>query len=106
MTQHIKDLRTRIEEYVTELRAGKNKRIREFFEKTAPEQIHKNLFSWGKLRIRMDPDSPIKGVEIKERLYVSVYDPGTDTMLQFSVSVDAVQIEENALGKFNAVQAQ
>lgn len=81
-----------------------NAKIRNFLQETAPKQIHKNLFSWGSLRIRMDHDSPIQGVEFKERLYVSVYDPGTDTMLQFSVPVDAVQIEENALGEFSTEQ--
>lgn len=77
-----------------------NKRIREFLATTCQEQRSLNTFSWGSLFIQLGPDSPIKGVEFKEGVYVSIYDPGTDTMLQFSVPVESVQIEENALGEF------
>lgn len=77
-----------------------NQRIREFLEDTSQDHRSKNCFAWGKLRIQLDPDSPIKGVEFQEYVRVSIYHPDTDTMLQFSVPVEAVQIEENALSEF------
>lgn len=78
-----------------------NQRIREFLEDTSQDHRSKNCFAWGKLRIQLDPDSPIKGVEFQERVYVSIYDPRTDTMLQFSVPVESVEFEENALSEQN-----
>jgi hypothetical protein len=77
----------------------KNKRIRKFLANTCQEQRTLNCFSWGSLRIQICPDSPLKGVEFNEGVYVSIYDPLTDTMMQFSIPVDAVELEENALSE-------
>lgn len=76
----------------------KNMVIRHFLSETCQEERHKNCFAWGSLRIQLDPDSPINGVEFQERVYVSIYDPHTDTIMRFDVPVEAVHIEENALG--------
>lgn len=75
----------------------KNAKVRNFLSGTCQEHRTKNCFAWGSLRIQLDHDSPVKGVEFEERVYVSVYDPRTDTMMQFSVPVDDVQFEEDAM---------
>jgi hypothetical protein len=84
--------------------SAQNQKIREFLKTTCQEQRTKNCFAWGSLRIQLDHDSPVKGLEFEELVYVSIYDPRTDTIMQFSVPVDAVQIEENALGEFSTEQ--
>lgn len=87
---------TRIREFIIG-KGRKNMVIRHFLSETCQEQRHNNCFAWGSLRIQLDPDSPIDGVEFPERVYVSIYDPHTDTMMQFSVPVESVEFEENAL---------
>lgn len=89
---------TRIRDFIIG-KGHKNMVIRHFLSETCQEQRHNNCFAWGSLRIQLDPDSPIKGVEFEERVYVSIYDPHTDTIMQFSVPVDVVQFEENAMSE-------
>lgn len=78
-----------------------NKRIRHFLSETCQEQRHNNCFAWGSLRIQLDPDSPIDGVEFQERVYVSIYDSHTDTIMRFDVPVESVEFEENAMSETN-----
>lgn len=89
---------TRIRDFIIG-KGHKNMVIRHFLSETCQEQRRNNCFAWGSLRIQLDPDSPIKGVEFEERVYVSIYDPHTDTIMQFSVPVDVVQFEENAMSE-------
>lgn len=77
----------------------KNMAIRHFLTETCQDQRHNNCFAWGSLRIQLDHDSPVKGLEFEERVYVSIYDPNTDTMMRFDLPVEAVQFEENAMGE-------
>lgn len=74
-----------------------NTRIRHFLYETCQQERHKNCFEWGSLRIHIDPDSPQKGIEFEENVMVSIYDPNSDTIMHFTVPVDQVQFDENAL---------
>lgn len=78
--------------------SAQNQKIREFLKTTCQEHRTKNCFAWGSLRIQLDHDSPVKGLEFEELVYVSIYDPHTDTIMRFDVPVEAVEFEENAMG--------
>lgn len=81
--------------------SAQNQKIREFLKTTCQEQRTKNCFAWGSLRIQLDHDSPVKGLEFEELVYVSIYDPNTDTIMRFDVPVADVEFEENAMSENN-----
>ena len=60
-----------------------NKRIRPFLAENCMKRRHNNVFEWGDLVIQIDCDSYIKSVDFQKRMYVSIYDKITDTIMPF-----------------------
>ena len=75
----------------------KNAIIREHLAAVAQERVSKNCFRFGAVEIKIDHDSPNKGVEFPEIFKVSIYNPETDTDIILSVNVDDITILNNAL---------
>lgn len=74
-----------------------NALIRQHLLITCTEQRTKNLFRFGDAEIKIDHDSPIKGVEFQEKVIVSIWDAVTNTEMRFFVPVEQVEFIENAL---------
>jgi len=75
----------------------KKKAILQVLAATAQDRISKNRFQYGAVLIRIDPDSPAKGIEFPEHIQVSVYDSNKDIDIVFSVKIENVTVIENAL---------
>ena len=69
----------------------KNTRIREHLAATCEERRHKNCFRFGQLEVKIDHDSPIKGVEFTEYIRVSVFDRETGLEMIFAAPVSEVE---------------
>ena len=65
----------------------KNQRIRQHLSETAQERITKNCFRYGNIEIKIDHDSPQKGVEFPEVITVSIYNPKTGDEAVFCVKI-------------------
>lgn len=85
-------IRSKIKEFLLG-KSHKNKVVREFLTETCQNQIHNNLFEFGNLQVQLDPDSPWRGVNFTERLYISVYDTKTEVTMRFYVQVSEVEFE-------------
>ena len=72
----------------------KNTRIREHLAATCEERRHKNCFRFGQVEIKIDHDSPLKGVEFREYIRVSVYDRETGVEMIFAAPVSEVDFLE------------
>lgn len=70
--------------------SAKNSRIREHLAATCEERRHKNCFRFGQLEVKIDHDSPIKGVEFTEYIRVSVFDRETGLEMIFAAPVSEV----------------
>ena len=71
-----------------------NARIREHLAATCEDRRHKNCFRFGAVEIKIDHDSPIKGVEFCEYVRVSVYDRETGIEMVFAALVSDVEFIE------------
>lgn len=71
---------------------AKNAAIRGFLEATAQEIRSKNRFRFGAVEIKIDHDSPVKGVEFTNTISVSVYDRETDSEIVWTANVEDVSI--------------
>ena len=76
----------------------KNAAIRELLESTAQEVRSKNCFRFGAVEIKIDHDSPIKGVSFTETITVSVYDRETDMEIVWTSNVEDVIILTDTVG--------
>lgn len=74
--------------------SAQNSRIREHLAATCVERRHKNCFRFGSVEIKIDHDSPIKGVEFQEYIRVSVYNRETGLEMIFSAPVSEVEFLE------------
>lgn len=74
--------------------AWKNARIREHLAATCEDRRHKNYFRFGAVEIKIDHDSPVKGVEFAEYVLVSVYDLETGLEMIFVAPVSEVEFIE------------
>lgn len=72
----------------------KNTRIREHLAATCEERRHKNCFRFGQVEIKIDHDSPLKGVEFTEYIRVSVYNRETGLEMIFVAPVSEVEFLE------------
>lgn len=75
----------------------KKKAILQVLAATAQERISKNRFQYSAVMIKIDPDSPVKGIEFDEHIQISIYDSKTDRDIVFSVKIEDVTVIENAL---------
>jgi len=75
----------------------KKKAIIQVLAATAQERISKNRFQYSAVMIKIDPDSPLKGIEFEEHIQVSIYDSKADRDIVFSVKIENVTVIENAL---------
>jgi len=75
----------------------KKKAILQVLAATAQERISKNRFQYSAVMIKIDPDSPLKGIEFEEHIQVSIYDSKADRDIVFSVKIENVTVIENAL---------
>jgi len=75
----------------------KKKSILQVLAATAQERISKNRFQYSAVMIKIDPDSPLKGIEFEEHIQVSIYDSKADRDIVFSVKIENVTVIENAL---------
>ena len=75
----------------------KKKAILQVLTATAQERILKNHFQYSAVMIKIDPDSPAKGIEFPEHIQVSVYDSKADTEIVFWAKIEDVEVIENAL---------
>jgi len=71
-----------------------NSRIREHLAATCDDHRSKNRFRFGEVEFKIDPDSPIKGVEFAEYIQVSVYDRETGMEMVFVSPVSEVEFIE------------
>lgn len=78
----------------TRIVSGKNARIREHMAATCEERRHINCFRFGAVEIKVDHDSPLKGVEFREYIRVSVYDRETGLEMVFAAPVSEVEFME------------
>jgi len=74
--------------------SGKNARIREHLAATCEDHRSKNCFRFGAVEIKIDHDSPLKGVEFREYIRVSVYDRETGVEMIFAAPVSEVDFLE------------
>lgn len=75
----------------------KKKSIIHVLAATAQDRRSLRGFRYGAVEIKIDPDSPVKGVEFDEHIQVSIYDHKTDRYVVFSVKIENVTVIENAL---------
>ena len=75
----------------------KKKSILQVLAATAQEQISKNRFQYSAVAIKIDPDSPVKGIEFEEHIQVSIYDSNADREVVFSAKIENITVIENAL---------
>lgn len=75
----------------------KKKAIVQTLVATAQERISKNRFQYSAVMIKIDPDSPLKGIEFEEHIQVSIYDSKADTEIVFWAKIEDVEVLENAL---------
>jgi len=75
----------------------KKKAILQVLAATAQERISKNRFQYSAVTIKIDPDSPVKGIEFEEHIQVSIYDSKADTKIVFWAKIEDVEVVENAL---------
>lgn len=74
--------------------SDKNARIREHLAETCEDRRHKNCFRFGDVEIKIDHDSPIKGVAFTEYIRVSVFDRETGLEMIFAAPVSEVEFME------------
>lgn len=73
---------------------SKNSRIREHLAATCEDRRHKNCFRFGAVEIKIDHDSPIKGVEFTEYIRVSVYNRETGLEMIFAAPISEIEFLE------------
>lgn len=74
--------------------SAQNTRIREHLAATCEERRHENCFRFGAVEVKIDHDSPIKGVVFTEYIRVSVYDRQTGLEMVFAAPVSEVEFME------------
>ena len=74
--------------------SAKNTRIREHLAETCEERRHLNCFRFGAVEIKIDHDSPLKGVEFPEYIRVSVWNKETGLGMVFVAPVSEVEFLE------------
>lgn len=77
--------------------SAQNSRIREHLAATCGERRHENCFRFGAVEIKIDHDSPIKGVDFDEFVRVSVYDREAGLEMVFAAPVSEVEFLEPTL---------
>lgn len=74
--------------------SAKNTRIREHLADVCEDQRHLNCFRFGAVEIKIDHDSPQRGVEFAEYIRVSVYNRETGLEMVFIAPVSEVEFME------------